>query len=348
MKSRKKTLLSGFAATALIGSTLFAFSGCGGDTGGEGDSFDETAFVDTDSNTGGIRLEIIEDRIGVAETSGFRVKVFDAKGAGVPEIQIACDTETGLALIEPTTGFELTDNSGQMSGRVGCVTPGSYQIGCRLPVGANKRSLQTIVCEGPVPAGFAGFPGAGGGSLGVGSSPTGGAVPPASSGSIRLSAVTAFENGADTLSLDVSRGSCGFEDQNGDGDTTDPGDIDPEPFTDTRVTFEVKNETSEPVNFTSFSYDVSGASGSGTFYSSSELAFSQGGNISANSTANLVGLFLKASSSSKSFTGSSAAISSSLGFRNITFTLFGTSASGRSVEVQASVGLSFGNYDSCS
>jgi hypothetical protein len=349
MKSRNKTLVSGVTFSSLAVATLLFFSGCGGsDTGGDGESYDGTAFNDSDSNAGRINLEIVDDHIDVADTTGFRVRVADANGAPVADIEIACDTETGLALLEPTTGFELTDSDGQMSGRVGCVTPGSYQIGCRLPINANKRSLKTIICQGPVPDGFTGFPGAGGGSLGTGDRPSGGAIPPGSSGSLRLSDVVLAENSADTLSIDVSRGTCGFIDQNGDGDTTDAGDVDPEPFTDTTVKFAINNETSESVNFTSFSYEVSGSSGSGTTYSSTELAFSLGGSIAPKGTATLTGLFLKANSSGKSFTGTSAIIPASLGFRNVTFTLFGTTASGSSVQVQASVGMSFGNFDKCS
>jgi hypothetical protein len=350
MKSRNEALIRGLAISVLLISMPILLAGCGGGhTDGDGQSYDGTAY--NDASAGQISLEVIEDQLNVAQTSGFRVRVVDASGVGVPDVEIACDTETGLALLEPTTGFELTDSSGQMSGRVGCVTPGSYQIGCRLPVGGNKRSLKTVICQGPIPDGFTGFPGAGGGSLGTGGTPpgSGGAVPPANSGSLGLSAVTISENGSDTLSVDVVRGTCGFKDQNGDGDTTDAGDVDPEPFSDTLAKFVVKNDTAESVNFSSFSYEVSGASGTGTFFSSSELAFSLGGSVAAGKQdASLTGLFLKANSTTKNFTGSSAAISSSLGFRNVTFTLFGTTASGKSIEVQASVAVSFGNFDSCS
>jgi len=325
--------------------SALALCACGGDTGGDGESFDGSSY--NDDNSGDIRLDIVENLMGVGQTSGFRVNVINASGTGVPNVQIACDTETGLALIEPTSGFELTDSNGQMSGRVGCVTPGSYQIACRLPVGGNQRSFETVICEGPVPAGFTGFPGAGGGSLGVGNGGTGGAIPPANNGSILISSVTARENGEDTISLDVEQGSCGSEDKNGDGDSTDPGDIIIETFTDSTLSFAVKNETAEAVNFSSFSYEVSGASGSGTSYSSSELAFTSGGNIAPGSTSTLTGLFLRAGAGRKSFTGSSTAISTGTGFRNIRIKLFGTASSGESVTAEAVVGLSFNNFNKC-
>lgn len=343
MKSSRKALLSG--AMFLLAAPWF--SGCGGNTSGDGTSGQGTAF--NDESAGRINLVLVKDRISVADTSGFRVVVTDERGDPVPNIEIACDTERGLALLEPTTGFELTDNGGQMSGRVGCVTPGSYQIGCRLPVGGGKRSLQSVVCEGSVPAGFTGFAGAGGGTLGIGQSPgSGGAIPPANLGSIVLSDVIINENGSDTLSVDVSRGSCGFKDQNGDGDATDPGDVVPEPFSDSLAKFQVQNESSEAVNFSSFSYEVSGSSGSGSAFGSSELSLSLGADVPAKGTASLTGLFLRANNGGKSFTGSSALISSSLGFRNVTFTLYGTSSSGRSIQVESSVGLSFGNFNKCS
>lgn len=334
MKSCHKTLMRGSIVSLLVITTTFLFVACGGNTSGDGSSGDGTAFNDSDGNAGGIRLEIIDDSLSVADTTGFRVHVVDAQGDKVANIEIACDTEQGLALLEPTTGYELTSVGGEISGRVGCETPGSYQIGCRLPIGGNKRALHTITCQGPIPDGFTGFPGAGGGSLGLGGSPgSGGAVPPASSGSLRITDVTLSENSKDTLSVDVQQGVCG---------TT------AETFTDTLAKFAVKNETSEPVNFSSFSYEVSGSSGSGTFYSSTELAFSVGSSIAANSSATLTGLFLRAHGAGiKSFTGSSAAISPSLGFRNVTFTLFGTTASGKSISVQASIGTSFGNFNKC-
>ena len=346
MKSRNKALVGGFAFSMLLFAAPVFFIGCGGNTSGDGTSGNGTAY--NDDNAGQISLEIVEDHINVADTTGFRVRVFDENGGGVPDIEIACDTEQGLALLEPTTGYELTDSDGQMSGRVGCETPGSYQIGCRLPVGGNKRSLKTIICQGPVPAGFTGFAGAGGGTLGIGGSPgSGGAIPPAGSGSTSLNDIVISENGADTLSIDVVQGSCGFKDQNGDGDTTDPGDVDPELFTDTLAKFNVKNDTSEAINLSSFSYEVSGASGSGTFFSSSELSFSLGSDVPANGSATLTGLFLKAGNGTKKFTGSAASISPSLGFRNVTFTIYGTTVSGRSVQLSSSIGVSFGNFNTC-
>lgn len=348
MKRFNKALLRGTAILVLLLGLSSLFVGCGGDTGGDGDSFDGSSFDDNDANAGGIRLEVNEDRLSVSDVSGFHVYVTDAQGAPVPNIEIACDTELGLALVEPTTGFELTDSNGQMSGRVGCANPGSYQIGCRLPVFANKRAFKTVICEGDPPEGFNGFPGSGGGTLGVGAGGgTGGRTPVDVPGSLAVSGVVINENGSDTLSVDVERGACGFVDQNGDGDTTDAGDIDPEPFTDTRAKFTIKNETGETVNFSSFSYTVSGASGSGTFFESTELALSIGGSVPTGSSTEVTGLFLKASSPSKRFTGSSAAISSSLGFRNVTFTIFGTTGSGQSVQAQATIGVSFGNFNKC-
>lgn len=338
--SSKRFLIIPLLTTA----AMLSLVSCGGDTGGDGETFDGSSY--NDDNSGDVRLDIVESRLPVGGTSGFRVQVLNSAGQAVPNIQIACDTETGLALLEPTSGFELTDSTGHMSGRVGCVTPGSYQIGCRLPVGTNQRDFQTIICEGPVPAGFNGFPGAGGGSLGTGTG-TGGAVPPANNGTILITSVVASENDSDTISIDVEQGTCGREDQNGDGDTTDDGDFKPEEYTDTILKFTVKNETAEAINLSSFSYDISGASGSGTSFSSNELAFVSGGNVPAGSSVTLTGLFLRAGGGRKFFNGSSTAISTSTGFRNVSITLFGTAASGQSVTAEATVGLSFNNFNKC-
>ena len=127
---------------ALAGGALFSLAGCGGTDGGKAgdETYDGTSYVDTDDSAGGLTLVVNDTDLNVAGMSGFFVRVVDRNGAAVPNIEIACDTESGLALIEPSTGYEMTDSNGQMSGKVGCELPGSYLIGCRLPVGAGQRA----------------------------------------------------------------------------------------------------------------------------------------------------------------------------------------------------------------
>lgn len=302
-----------------------------------------------------------DDTLDVAESTHFSVAVRDSVGAPVPNIEIACDTETGLGLIEPNTGYELTDGHGNMSGVVGCELPGSFRMGCRLPQGAYKRQFATIKCAGPIPSGFTGFPGAGGGTLGIGSGPGGGVANP---GEIRLTAIVASENGAATSSVDVYRDSCGRIDTNGDGDTTDACDLKAEAFTDTSLTFKVTNSSSERVFLRSFTYQLANSDGFGNPFTSSALAFSSGGEVGPSSSAELTGLFLRAGGAGnpacaayppadtigmrKYFTGKSVPIPVDLGFSNVTFTLSGVMGAGTPFTVTGRVGLSFGNYNRCS
>jgi len=349
-------VLIGMVSLALLG-------GCGDTDGGSAgdETFNGTSFVDTDEDAGSIKLGVNDDTLDVAESTAFMVSVRDSLGAPVPNMEIACDTETGLALIEPNTGYELTDGNGNMSGTVGCTLPGSYRLGCRLPMGAYKRALVTLHCNGPIPSGFTGFPGAGGGTLGTGGGqPSGGS---SVGGEVRLTSITAAENGQDTVTIDVYLGSCGMVDQNGDGDKVDACDLAPEPFTDTLVKFSVTNTTSQRIFLRSFKYSISDSDGFGTPFESSQLAFSSGGEVGPSMSAELTGLFLRGGGSGNSscagypsgriglrkyFTGKSTPIPTDLGFKNVTFTLRGVDGSGRPIEVSGRAGLSFSNYDKCS
>ena len=104
----------------------------------------------------------------VGGTSGFFVTVKDSRGRPLPYIRISCDTEQGLAIVEPSTGREHTNSEGRMSGRVGGVYPGSFLMECRGPQGFNLLGRAELVVGGDVPPGFVGWPGAAGGNLGGG------------------------------------------------------------------------------------------------------------------------------------------------------------------------------------
>lgn len=348
-------------SVGLVGLALSG--GCGGTGGGSSgnDEFGGTSFVANDQTAGSINLTVLDDALQVGESSHFRVSVRDAQGGAVPNVEIACDTETGLALIEPNTGFEMTDSWGDMSGVIGCNMPGSFRMGCRLPEGAYHRDLVTIHCAGPVPSGFGGFEGAGGGTLGTGNQPSGGT---SIGGEVRLTEVVTHEEGQDTSTLDVYRDSCGQVDQNGNGSKTDPCDMNPETFTDTIVVFSVTNTTSERIFLRTFEYSLVD-DGYGNPFESNALAFTTGGEIAPNSDTTLTGLFLRAGGSgtpacaglasevvgmTKFFTGAASTnpIPVSLGFSNVTFILRGVDGLGAPIEATARVGLSFGNYDNCS
>jgi hypothetical protein len=155
-------------------SVILALSGClggqGSTDGGSGadGNFRDDVFVSDEMTTGGMSIEIENASIPVGDTSSFFVSVKNARQQPVSNINVVCDSEQGLAIIEPSSGYELTNSEGVLSGVIGCAAPGSLQLVCRLSVGANRRQFASVRCTGDVPSGFQGFPGAGGGGLGGG------------------------------------------------------------------------------------------------------------------------------------------------------------------------------------
>lgn len=167
MKNRKLIQLVSCVAATLAG----CLGGQGSTDGGSGadGNFQDDVFVSDESTTGGMRLEIAESSIAVGDTSEFLVFVRDEQQQPVPNINVICDSEGGVAILEPSTGYALTNSRGAMSGVIGCEAPGSFQLVCRLSVGANRRQFASVRCTGDTPSDFEGFPGAGGGGLGGGS-----------------------------------------------------------------------------------------------------------------------------------------------------------------------------------
>lgn len=345
------SFVSRLAVAPLVGFAL-ALTGCQGDTDGgkAGDqTFEGTQFVPSAENSGSIRLVVNETEIQIGETSGFSVQVRDAAGSPVGLTRIACDSELGVAIIEPTTGFEITDSNGQISGVVGCAQPGSFLFGCRLPVGGNLRQFITIHCRGDVPAGFDGFAGASGGTLGSGGvdvQDDAGAGGTNTDG-IRVTGVTLLDNpnGTSTgVQVDVVQGTCG----------TAP-DLTAEPFTDTAVRFTVVNNTNSNIRFDSFTYSVPNATGAntGTFRSSTinfigeATASAEGGEATLNAL--LFSATGPTAATNKYFVDNSGGTAIGLlGFRNVTFTIRGTTARGEAVSVTGTTAIAFSGYDRCS
>ncbi len=320
--------------------------GCtGGETGGDGgESFTET-FVVSDSSVGTITLTVTSPRISVAATSGFKVEVKNQDGAPVENVQIACDTENGLALIEPTSGLELTDSFGSMSGVLGCEAPGSFRIGCRLPIGANRREFVTVNCEGDVPLGFEGFPGAGGGGLGVGD---GGGVATSPGGDfniidIAFMAQSAGGSLAETTSIDVSRADC-----------ADPGDDpDCEAFGDDFVDITIRNNTDLSATVSSFNFTVPNANGAGLTFTSKTLRLSPI-EIPPGTTDVIVnGFFTDVVSAAgtcggaKRLPDASFTLPSGLGIRNVTFRVTLTNELGESFTITGRASVSIDAFDLC-
>lgn len=339
------------AAFALIG----LLAGCNGNTDG-GDQanidFSDGEFIDSDANTGSITLSVDQTTLPVAGTSSFGVSVKNSSGEPVPQLTITCDTEQGLAIIEPTSGSEITDQYGGISGFIGCAAPGSYQMACRLPIGANKRKFQTIHCTGSIPAGFSGFAGAAGGGLGGGTGGSSGDDGSNGSSSVRINSIEFLDAGetsadaAGTTSIDVDQGLCGT-DCAGAGAASCTA----EPFFDTYIKITVRNNSNQNVRFRSYRYSIPEATGTGTAtFTSESIAFISDAEISADGgETTFVALFLDAiDPGDKAFHGSSSAISDDLGFRNISVTLSGTNDAGETVTVTGRNAASFDNFNNCS
>lgn len=295
-------------------------------------------FVDTDAATGEITLRVTQTMLPVAETTSFRVNVTDVNGNPVPQMRISCDTERGLAIVEPNTGTEMTDAWGQMSGVVGCEAPGSFQMACRLPIGANKRKFETIVCTGDAPVGFTGFGDSAGGTLGGGVDTSDDESE--SEFGVRVTGVSFNDMGQTGIySIDVTQDIC-------DPTAEDPSEI-YESFFDAYVNFTVANDTNLDVRLTKYSYIVEDIDGAGTNYSSPQLAFLGPIEIEANGgEADILALFADAVSGEKRFYGSSSAIGV-IGFKNIRFKLYGQNLNGEAISISIRTSVSFGNFDNC-
>jgi hypothetical protein len=308
------------AVAAGIFSTAPLLSGCGG-TGGGGSDQGGDPYVPP-ASLGSISVNVVNKDLPVSDTSGFSVVVRDSNGSGIPMTRITCDSEDGIALIEPTKGSEITDEGGSISGTIGCEKPGSYLFGCRLPIGGNKRQFVTIICRPPVPDGFNGFPGAGGGGLGGGGS--------SSTPGVSITGVIITENDNDVITIDTQQGTCGT----GTSATV-------EPYSDTAIRFKVTNETDQRITFTSYSYSIDGV------FESGNIGLTTGSVVEpGTSDTELQSLFADAADGQKTFIGSSAAIGS-LGPTNVTVTLRGTNGLGVVVRASASFAVSFNNYNNC-
>ena len=231
---------------------FLAFLGCQGNTDGgsaASPNYSDDVFTGDGSSTGSIRVQLNESQVEVGHTSGFKVYVTDSKGEPVPNVRVVCDTEQGVALVEPTSGYELTNSEGVMSGKIGCAAPGSFQMVCRLSIGANRRQFVSVACTGDVPAGFPGFPGAGGGGLGGGSQI-------GDSGEVRITNAGFDDDGTfdntsvpSDASVDITQGAdC-------DGVITTN---DPEPFYDTYAVLQVENNLEERVTLLYLECSVTG------------------------------------------------------------------------------------------
>lgn len=315
--------------------------GCGGSTttGGEED-FSGTSFVSTDSTTGGIDLRVTSPNIPVGGTSGFLASVFDASGQDVQFVTVACDSEQGLAILEPTSGRFVTNNFGEASGVVGCETPGSYILGCRLPTGGNKRVFAQVVCTGDAPIGFDGFASGdegdvtGGGGLGGGAlSDSGGFV------ITNLSIQTIGDDTGDVApEIDTTQGVC----ESGE-------EVTAELFGDDVALISLESDATSPIRIIGVRYTVKRAQEDGTDYRSGLLRFTR--LLQPGSSLDISPIIFTPSSlggvGRKAFENGVSFIPAELGIRNVTFTVVGESVGGEEVEATVQTTMDFRNWNSC-
>ena len=322
------------AGLVLSVGTIAVLLGCqsGNTSGGDVTNTNEVAT----GSSGSLALSLVDGtKLTTGTFQGFRVKATDSSGKPISNIDITCDTEKGLSLVEPTSGVEHTEPDGMISGKVGCDFPGSYVMTCSLPAPSGVESSQTIVCQGQRPAGFTGWTGAGGGGLG------GGSANNDTTSRVRISSVVFSDTGtldALTSSIDITQGSCVVS-----GSTPTI-----EPFFDSQAKFSLVNNSPYLVKITGMSYKLADAYGTGATASSGTLSLtgSAAQAVDANGGTGDVSslLFFQNGGSKYVYTGN--ALTS--GFKNITFTLYGENELGETFKITTSTSLSFNNFNRCS
>jgi hypothetical protein len=326
--------------------------GCDGSTTGGG--FSEargTTFVASESNTGSFDVSLNSSTLEVSGSTGFSGRVVNADGQGISGLQVTCDTESGLVLIDPVSGRFLTNANGEVSGVVGCERPGSFMMGCRLPSGADARVFEQVVCTGDVPSGFTGFPESGGGTLGEG----GGVTPPESGGPGQADPGTDFQGQVRITSIevrdvfgdldvvpqiDLTREYCDA------GTPDDTSDDFFEVWGDDEVVLKISNDTDREITFSGFQYDVKGGAVGGGDGRSPFIRVV--GRIEARSSGlQLEGTIFDADINGKTFADGSTPISLETAPRNVRFTVYGVTDRGEEVQVSASTNFNFDGYDNC-
>lgn len=345
MKAMTKRVIALQMGTLLGVSVLLGCMGGQGSTDGGSAAQPngrEDQFVAGEDTTGSMKLILSQESLGVGDTASFTVHVQNASGAPVSNIHVACDSESGIAIVEPQRGYEMTSSAGVMSGVVGCERPGSFQMVCRLSVGANRRKFASVTCTGNIPAGFQGFPGAAGGGLG-------GGVQNNDDGDVRIVEAGFSESGFDgnnsstSSSIDIV--------QTTDCDN-DPSTVDIEPFYDTYVTLKVENNLAEQVRFQYLQYSINNVDGQGTEFTSKRLGLTREVDSSAGGsggTASITIPIFKAYGGAK-FVGDPLGVGLQITNRallTVSFSLVGETSSGDPIEVTARATASFGNFNRC-
>ncbi len=289
----------------------------------------------------------------------------DPSGAPLEFLRITCDSELGIAILEPSTGAERTDASGAMSGRLGGLTPGSFILECRGPFGTNLVDRISIVITGSVADGFVGFPGAAGGTLFGGNLQdlTPDFVP--GEGIFISNTLFGDAGGEDetglldsTFNNDCDGDGVGLVgpppdvDRDGDGlpDDDSPAD-DLEPFIPYTYNIGISNNTAERVTTQDISFTLSGE---GTVISTGTIAFIA--TIQPGTAVNLTGEFVD----EVTLPGSGGVVTAILfgsasaiplpggnGTFTVTITVSGFSETGETVVLTDTESLAFTNINNC-
>jgi hypothetical protein len=209
-----------------------------------------------------------------------------------------------------------------------------------------------VACTGDVPAGFAGFPGAGGGGLGGGTQ-TG------DNGDVRITNA-GFDDDGDFTSTGVSSDASIDISQSPDCDG-DATTADVEPFYDTYAVLEVENNFEERVTLLYLECEVTGVDGSENTADCGTIGLTRSSNVvqgSGDSTVIQVPVF-KAFNGGKyvgSPTGGTGTRVTNAGLYTVSFKLFyqkasdesGASGDGDALPyMTASATAAFGNYNRC-
>jgi len=332
-----------FQSVAIIAAfgLIAMFGGCnGGDTDG-GIASDDLGIGNQPVSDGGfgasltIVLKDGDDEIETAERETFFVNALDPSGLPLAFRRVFCESEKGIAILEPSSGgvaFEHTGPDGSMSGVLGGVTPGSYLLECRLEEGFNLVARKRIKVVGDVPEGFTGFPGAAGGNLG------GGSIQENPNPSAQLVAVSFSGAGlaaGDTNGpIDITQNL----DCNGDGAATTD---DLEPFTFDEYNLSIQNRTTGTLEINSVTFEVDDGRGVESTRQLNGLV------IAAGATGTITGTFTEfvLGSNTKVFAGT--AFNVILGTYNVTFTVRGETADGDNVTLSGSSSVTFGEVNNC-
>jgi hypothetical protein len=340
-------VVGGRLQVGAVATLLFA-GVCAGCMGGQGSTdggsgadhgMRDDTFVSDETTTGAVQLDVADSSIEVGNTSTFTVRAVNARQQPVANISVACDSEQGVAILDPQRGYALTNSAGVMSGVIGCEAPGSFQFLCRLAVGANRRRFVSVQCTGDVPAGFDGFPGAAGGGLGGGAQTD-------DDDEVRITSVGFIDNGS-ASSTNPSVGTSIDISQISDCDL-DASTLDPEPFYDTYVRLAVENKRVESIRLEYLQYTVSDVDGQGTEFTSKRLALTETVDANGDSATVIMPVF-KAYNRGK-YVGDPLGTGIPITNRaliSVSFTLGGKTASGESVAIKGRSTASFGDFLVC-